>query len=158
LRDSVRQKLQHEIQQIDQLLESFRPLLNLTSAREPDIVELSALATVLHSFYGGIENIFTTIGKKIDDRVPTGTKWHKDLLTQMSRSTDSRNAIISEQQYASLIGYLSFRHFFRNSYAYQLDWGQMHPLVESIAETWEELKTPLHRLIDEEEGNTDNAE
>lgn len=33
----------------------------------------------------------------------------------------------------------------------------MHPLVESIAETWEELKTPLHRLIDEEEGPTPRA-
>lgn len=158
MRDPVRQKLQHEIQQIDQLLESFQPLLNLTEAREPDLVELSALATVLHSFYGGIENIFTTIGKKIDDRIPTGTKWHKDLLTQMSRSTDSREAIINDQQSASLIGYLSFRHFFRNSYAYQLDWDQMRPLVESIAETWEELKAPLHRLIGEEEGTIDNAE
>lgn len=152
MRDTVRQKLQHEIQQIDQLMESFKPLFDVATAREPDLIELSALATVLHSFYGGIENIFTMIAKNVDSRVPTGTKWHKDLLVQMSRSTEDRSAIVSDEQYAVLIDYLSFRHFFRNSYAYQLDWDQMHPLVESIAETWKELKTSLWQVLDEDKG------
>ena len=152
MRDTVRQKLQHEIQQIDQLMESFKPLVDAVTEREPDLIELSALATVLHSFYGGIENIFTTIGRNVDSRIPTGTKWHKDLLVQMSRSTEDRRAIVSDQQYAVLIDYLSFRHFFRNSYAYQLDWDQMHPLVESMVETWKELKTSLWQVLDENEG------
>jgi len=157
LRDSIRQKLQHEIQQIDHLLESFQPLLAVTRVRDPDLVELSALATVLHSFYGGVENIFATIGKSVDNRLPTGTKWHKDLLIQMSKPTDSRNAIVSEQQYGVLIGYLSFRHFFRNSYAYQLDWDQIHPLIESINETWNQLKMSLNFVLDEEDGPTENS-
>jgi hypothetical protein len=156
LRDSIRKKLRHEVQQIDQLLEPFGPLLNVTRIREPDLIELSALATVLHSFYGGIENIFTTIGKELDDRLPTGTKWHKDLLTQMSKPTDSRCAILNDQQHAVLIGYLSFRHFFRNSYAYQLDWDQLHPLVEAITETWIQLKTSLNRLLDDNEETDEN--
>ena len=57
-----------------------------------------------------------------------------------------------DQLYAVLIDYLSFRHFFRNSYAYQLEWDQMHPLVESITETWKELKTSLWQLLDEDDG------
>lgn len=145
--DSFEKKLQHEIQQIDRLLDSFAPLLNVVKAREPDIVELSALATVLHSFYGGIENIFATIGKHLDARVPTGTKWHKDLLIQMSTPTESRPAIVSEGLQTELTGFLSFRHFFRNSYAYQLDWAQLHPLVQSISQTWTELKRSLTPLL-----------
>lgn len=152
MRDTVRQKLQHEIEQIDQLMESFKPLVDAVTVREPDLIELSALATVLHSFYGGIENIFMTIGKNVDSRVPTGTKWHKDLLVQMCRSTEDRGAIVSDYQYAVLIDYLSFRHFFRNSYAYQLDWDQMRPLVESIADTWKELKRSLWQVLDEDKG------
>jgi hypothetical protein len=150
LHDSIRRKILHEIQQIDQLLESFQPLLDVTRVREPDLVELSALATVLHSFYGGIENIFTMIGKHLDDQMPIGTKWHKNLLAQMSKPTDSRNAIVSDYQHNVLIGYLSFRHFFRNSYTYQLDWDQLHSLVEGISETWNELKTSLKYVLDEE--------
>lgn len=152
MRDTVRQKLQHEIEQIDQLMESFKPLVDAVTVREPDLIELSALATVLHSFYGGIENIFMTIGKNVDSRVPTGTKWHKDLLVQMSRSTEDRGAIVSDHQYAVLIDYLSFRHFFRNSYACQLDWDQMRPLVDSIADTWKELKRSLWQVLDEDKG------
>ena len=116
------------------------------------MIELSALATVLHSFYGGVESIFSTIGKGIDNRVPTGTKWHKDLLVQMSKPSDRRNAIVSDQQYRILIGFLSFRHFFRNSYAYQLDWHQIQPPVASIVETWNRLKTSLNSLVDVEDG------
>ena len=102
LRDTVRQKLQHEIRQIDQLMESFKPLLDVVTVREPDLIELSALATVLHSFYGGIENIFTTIGKNVDSRVPTGTKWHKGgcgrFLGLIScRQTESRTVLDGTQ-------------------------------------------------------------
>lgn len=158
MHDTARQKLQHEIQQIDQLMESFKPLVDAVKVREPDLIELSALATVLHSFYGGIENIFATIGKTVDSRVPTGTKWHKDLLIQMSRSTADRVAIVSEHQYTVLIEYLSFRHFFRNSYAYQLDWDQMRPLVEPIAETWKELKTSLLQVLDKDKGREEVTE
>lgn len=152
MRDSVRQKVQHEIQQIDHMLESFQPLLDVVKVRDPDLIELSALATVLHSFYGGIENIFSTIGKGIDDRVPTGTKWHKDLLVQMARPTDNRSAIVSDHQFRILIRYLSFRHFFRNSYAFQLDWNQVQPLIESISEIWNQLKTSLNSLVDVDDG------
>lgn len=45
----------------------------------------------------------------------------------------------------------SFRHFFRNSYAYQLDWNQMQPLVTSIHETWNGLKSSLFHLLEENE-------
>ena len=47
--DSFQKKLRYEIQQIEQLLDSFQPLLDVVKIREPDIIELSALATVLHS-------------------------------------------------------------------------------------------------------------
>lgn len=39
MRDTVRQKLQHEIQQIDQLMESFKPLFDVVTAREPDLID-----------------------------------------------------------------------------------------------------------------------
>lgn len=146
--DSFQKKIQHEILQIDHLLDSFRPLLEIVKVREPDIIELSALATVLHSFYGGIENIFATIGKNLDDQVPNGAKWHKDLLIQMSKPTENRSAIVGSRLHTELTGFLSFRHFFRNSYAYQLDWDQLHPLIRSISETWSELKESLVQLLD----------
>lgn len=141
--DPVRSKIKFEIEQIDHLLDSFVPLLNNVKIREPDLIELSALATLLHSFYCGIENIFTTIGKYFDGHLPSSRKWHKDLLIQMSKPTERRNAVVSKDQQIILLEYLSFRHVFRNSYAFQIDWQKIHPLTDSILKTWNNLKNSI---------------
>ena len=145
--EALQKKLEYEIQQIDRLQESFQPLMDVVTVREPDLIELSALATVLHSFYGGVENIFVTIAKNTDGKLPTGTKWHKDLLDQMSRATTNRSAVVNDRLHSELMGFLSFRHFFRNSYAFQLDWEQMGPLIRALPGTWNELKRCFAELI-----------
>ena len=63
--DAAKAKIRHEIDQIDGLIESFQPLLEIARTKEPDLVELSALATVLHSFYNGIENIFRSLRSRL---------------------------------------------------------------------------------------------
>jgi len=56
----------------------------------------------------------------------------------------------------AMFGYLSFRHFFRNSYAYHFDWDQLHPLIQSISETWSELKESLLQLLDMDRENPED--
>jgi len=51
---------------------------------------------------------------------------------------------------------VTFRPFFRNSYAYQLDWDQMQPLVLSISDTWNDLRSSLGNLIDEQRRGGDD--
>ncbi len=80
-------QIRFEMQQIGQLLEFYRGLLEKCRHEEPDLVEVTAVASVLHSFYNGIENIFLSIAKKIDKNVPSGTQWHRDLLVQMAGYT-----------------------------------------------------------------------
>jgi hypothetical protein len=38
---------------------------------------MTALASVLHSFYNGLENIFLSIARHVDQQVPTGDRWHR---------------------------------------------------------------------------------
>lgn len=155
--DPFDKKLRYEIQQIDRLLDSFDPLLEAVETRDPDLVELSALAAVLHSFYGGVEGIFSMIAKNRDDQLPSGAKWHKDLLDQMARPTKDRSPVVGNGLHAELIEYLSFRHFFRNSYAYELDWDQLRPLVQSIKVTWNGLKQSLLDLLDSGRPNPEDS-
>jgi hypothetical protein len=56
---SLHTKILSEIAQIDKLLELHQALIDGTIQKEPDTVELSALAMLLHSFYNGIEKICT---------------------------------------------------------------------------------------------------
>lgn len=52
-------RVQFEILQINQLLETYQDLLDRVVHKSPDLVEVTALASVLHSFYTGVESIFT---------------------------------------------------------------------------------------------------
>ena len=70
--EKVTSQVQFGIGQIDQLLETYTDLLEQARKSTPDLVEVTALGSVLHSFYNGLENIFLSIAKGLDAQVPTG--------------------------------------------------------------------------------------
>jgi len=147
LLEGTRSKIAHETAQLDELLSSYTPLLKVASTRSPDLTEITALATVLHSFYNGIENIFGIVAKEIDQHFPKGTAWHRELLDQMTKDNNARGAIIDEQARGILLEYLSFRHFFRHSYSFHLDWTQMKSLVSGLASNWDRVKAGIQSMI-----------
>lgn len=140
-------KISFEIGEIDKLIKSYSVLLIHIKTNEPDLIEITAMATVLHSFYNGVEKIFEIIGKEIDGELPTGIKWHRDLLIQMSRMSDSRNWIISGDLLDKLNGYLGFRHFYRHAYSFQLKWEKLKDLSIEMTEVWEQIKKELQGLL-----------
>jgi hypothetical protein len=115
---------------------------------KPDLVEITALASVLHSFYNGLENIFLSIAKGIDADVPTGSQWHRDLLAQMAQSTSNRAPVLTVETAHQLADYLGFRHFFRHSYSFFLDWNEMERLILPLHEVWMQVKTELQLFVD----------
>ena len=121
-------------------------LFNVVRADKPEysVAELAAIATFIHNFYNGIENILkrVLIFKKIEIRdTPT---WHKDLL----KIALEKN-LISEALYNLLSDYLSFRHFFVHAYSFNLRWEELEPLVNSLNIALEEFKTSISDYIGE---------
>jgi hypothetical protein len=53
--------------EIEQLFESYAKLLEKAQQRKPDLVEVTAIASVLHSFYNGLENIFCASPKELTE-------------------------------------------------------------------------------------------
>ncbi len=53
---NVISQVENEIAQIDQLLLYYVDLLEEASEKVPGRVEMAAIASVLHSFYNGLEN------------------------------------------------------------------------------------------------------
>ena len=132
----LREQVAVEEAQLQQLLEIHQPLLVKCRSEEPNLIELSALAALLHSFYTGVENLFRRIALEVDKGLPGGEAWHHHLLMQMAAPGENRLPVISNELHDRLKPYLQFRHVFRASYSFQLRWDKMQPLVLHYEETF----------------------
>lgn len=106
-----------------------------------------AIAAILHAFYNGLENIFQAIAKNLDRQIPTGHKWHLELLNSMAYTTEHRPALLSAETVLLLKEYLSFRHFFRHSYAFLLEWNEFGNLAQSLSAVWHQVKSDLEAFL-----------
>lgn len=136
-----------EIGQMEQLLATYAELLDRTQQRPPDRVEIAAISSVLHSFYNGLENIFLSIAKGLDQHLPAGPHWHRDLLLRMTQETADRASVISAEVARALVDYLAFRHFYRHSYSFFLEWSELKNLVVPLREVWAQVKKELHGFL-----------
>jgi hypothetical protein len=148
--EKVISQVQFEIGQIDLLLDSYSDLLERLEKNVPDLVESTAIASVLHSFYNGLENIFLSIAKGIDRDVPASAQWHRDLLNRMTEATAERKPVLTAETSEQLSEYLGFRHFFRHSYSFFMEWDELEKLVTPLKKVWartkDELESFLHNL------------
>ena len=53
---------------------------NALLKRRPSNYVARAGGSILHDFYTGIEKIFESIAKEVDNRLPMGEEWHSELL------------------------------------------------------------------------------
>jgi len=122
--------------------------LNLCKIKEqPDIIEMTAVAQVLHSFYNGVESIMVLIFKCLNEKLPNDFRWHKTLL-EMAFGANSKNIrIFGDDKKEKLNNYLSFRHFIRHSYSSELDWKIMGPLISEIEGMWQKVKIDFGMFI-----------
>ena len=116
------------------------------AARQPADQDyfLAAAALDMHGFYSGIERLFELIAQEIDEILPKGSRWHRDLLAQMSLSvTDLRPAVLRPETHAALLTYLEFRHIVRNVYTFNLQPERVAELVRGLRPTFTQVKHDL---------------
>jgi hypothetical protein len=133
-----------EMEQIRNLLQAHHALLEKCSRMKPDVIERSALAAMLHSFYTGIENIFQRVAVEIDGEPLKGEIWHRQLLDRMSHPGKNRPAMISEALKDKLRSYLEFRHVFRHAYTFELRWEKMAELVLDCERIFCQLESEIN--------------
>lgn len=151
--EKIIKEIKYELSEIENLLDLYKKEL-FELKGQPNLVELTALASVFHSFYTGAEKIFICIAKIVDKNIPHDINWHKTLLFQMTRENEYRKAILSDTTTDELLGYLSFRHFYRHSYSFRLKWSEMEHLVVSIQQTWEKFKSEILSFVKTLEDNS----
>ena len=128
-----------ELENLEQVLAALPPAGGLSGL---SVLELAGAATLLSSFYNGVENILKQALKARAIVLPTGEAWHRDLL-QLA----CQHAIIRPATRDALASYLAFRHFITHAYGFDLDPERIQPLLEKVRQIFDELKTDLNPLI-----------
>ena len=132
--NKIKKKIIHEISRLDKYILEAKPLLDLCQTKGPSFIELSALASVLHSFYNGFESISLLFIKYLGKNKPDDIKWHKSLLDIMFGDNSSNISLIREEIKQKIDNYRQFRHIIRFSYSFEYDWDEMKNLVINLEE------------------------
>jgi hypothetical protein len=91
-------------------------------AKEVSQYDRAAIGYYLHSFYNGCEALFTSVARFFENDL-SNESWHKDVLRRMTYEVKGyRPAVIDQELYRLLNDFRGFRHVFRHSYTFELDW------------------------------------
>ena len=148
MHDDIIEIILFQISEIDKLFEEYDSFFQNMNYDDPSLIDKTVIGSILHSFYNGIENIFETISKNIDNFVPSGNKTHKEILNNIYVGNEKRTAIIDKETYNLLMDYLGFRHFYRHSYSFHLNWEKLKPLVANLSMTWNKAKEQIKFFMD----------
>ena len=103
-----------------------------------------AVALNLHSFYTGVERIFTDTARTMEGSVPSSPSWHQDLLLQMSAEMSRlRPPVITRGTRDRLSEYLNFRHVVRNVYAFKMRFDRVQELAVGLRVCYEAVTRDL---------------
>lgn len=90
-------RIREALSDLERVVRRAEDLLSKAQQRNDDGY-LDGVALNLHGFYAGVERIFEDIARNLDEAVPAGPDWHRDLLLQMSAAIDGvRPAVISPE-------------------------------------------------------------
>jgi len=131
-------RVEAEYEAIEKVLAVF-PNTSLSQLSE---LELAGVATLIHNFYNGIENILKQTFQAKSIEIPIGASWHQNLVL-----ISVKEKIISKQLADKLKEYLAFRHFFSHAYAIDLQPQRIEPLIENILKIFEQFKNEINKII-----------
>ena len=156
-RKRLTQRINDELDKIDGTLERIQRGLDNIDVMPIEAREFieNTIATDLADVYRGIENIFLRIAREVDMHVPRGSRWHKNLLAQMTEKRPERPPVISENTSLQLEDLLEFRHKVNNIYGKELRYEKTIPHAKSIdvlfASVSQDLNTFANSLEKREE-------
>lgn len=132
-----------ELTLLRQLMDESADLLTAVRDEHPTPADRLAAATMLLSFYNGVEHMLRQVAEEVDDDLPTGTNARNMLLPQLAQANDKRPAVISSQCSHELHQYLKFRESFRYGHFFQLTWETLAPLAVNCPVTLTRLENEL---------------
>ncbi len=149
-RKKLTQRINDELTKIEDTLSRIRrglESIDVLPIRAREFIE-NTIATDLADIYSGIERIFERIANEVDGHLPRGSRWHKNLLEQMTKQRPERPPVISEQTYHQLGELLDFRHKVNNIYGRELKYDNTLVHAETIGEVFASVSQDFNSFTD----------
>ena len=83
----------------------------------------------------------------VDLRMPDGSRWHKELLIQMTEPYAERQPVIFPETFEILEELLEFRHVFRNTYEEEPIYARTEKNAKQIDKLFSRLSKELDAFI-----------
>lgn len=131
----LKAEVAEDIKAIEQICLKIKTKEDELKDKEIDFFETGAFGYLLHNFYNACENILLRVAKVFENTIEDD-EWHKDLLQRMSLEIENiRPAVINGNILPKLDEYRRFRHLFRHSYGFQLNWDKVKNILVNLEET-----------------------
>lgn len=134
---NYKMRIEAEYEAIEKVISSL-PNKSLSQLSE---LELAGVATLLHNFYNGIENVIKQVFQAKSLEIPVGPSWHQNLLL-----VAVEKGLLSGKLTENLKEYLAFRHFFSHTYALRLQPQRLEPLTANIAAIFQKFKIEINKI------------
>lgn len=145
----VASRIRQELADLERVVTRAEQAMSLARNSTEHDFYLDSAALNLHDFYGGLERIFRHIATNVDQSLPGGPEWHRDLLRQMSIALSQvRPLVLSANTVKGLDEYLRFRHVVRNVYAFRFDVERIDRLIRQLRPLFNQVRIELLAFAD----------
>jgi predicted nucleotidyltransferase len=139
-------EIRNELRNLERLVERLMKFLE-EAPPEPDELQIQGVGKYIHDFYNGAERIFERIAVRVDGDVPAGPSSHTLLLQRMGQPFGARPAVINRPLEMALAEQLRFRHLFRHTYGYDLEWARVAELGRALPGILQQLSAQLAAFL-----------
>jgi len=140
-----------ELDKINRIVQEFKNTAEKIDlpADEVSNYDRGAIGYLLHNFYNGCESIFRSIARFFENDLDS-TSWHKDLLKRMKiKIPGYRPQVINNELYTLLDDFRAFRHKFRYTYAFELDWEREQLVARKLLPARKMLKDQIETFLNQ---------
>lgn len=121
--------------------------MNEAAARLDATPWASHAAVALHGWYTALEAALERVARTLDEEVPRGERWHRDLLSQVTVEVPGiRPAVLPRTLIPELLEVLGFRHFFRHAYGVALEPDRLRAELERVRRITPDVGAALESL------------
>lgn len=147
--DQVAERIRDELETLEQIVTRAQDAWSRVQKTPGEQAYVDSVALNLHGIYSGVERLFELIARHVDQRLPSGVTWHRELLGQMACDLAGvRPAVIGEDSAESLDELRRFRHLVRNVYTVNLAPEKMVGLLSRLPALWPKLRAELLAFAD----------